>query len=177
MEFPGVFVFGLGISISISSFKPWPIVKLCNFLKIVLAKAPKIIPRNKEKGHFGPFSGPFPPNQSNFKKKCFKGTLMASSMLFRGNLWKMSQQIGINLFKNAILTYFGLFSSGPPWEPALQKKLFFAGNFKIWPIKKVCTVLRDVSTKTPKIIRRKGGKGHFSFRPNFGPILTIFHFG
>ena len=50
---------------------------------------------------------------------------MASSMLFRGNLWKMSQQIGGNLDKNAILTYFGLFSSGPPWEPALQKKIFF----------------------------------------------------
>ena len=56
---------------------------------------------------------------------------MASSMLFRGNLWEMSQQIGVNLDKNAILTYFGLFSSGPLWEPALQKKLFFAGNFKI----------------------------------------------
>ena len=77
MEFPGVFVFGLGIYISISSFKPWPIVKLCTVLKNVLAKAPKIIPRNKEKGDFGPFSGPLlSPKQ--FLKKCFKGTLMAS---------------------------------------------------------------------------------------------------
>ena len=51
---------------------------------------------------------------------------MASSMFFRGNLWKMPQQIGGNLDKNAILTYFGLFSSGPPWEPTLlQKKKFF----------------------------------------------------
>ena len=36
---------------------------------------------------------------------------------------------------------------------------------------KVSTVLRDVSTKTPKIIWRKREEGHF--RPNFGPILTI----
>ena len=27
---------------------------------------------------------------------------MAISMLFSGNLWKMSQQIGVNLDKNAI---------------------------------------------------------------------------
>ena len=44
-----------------------------------------------------------PITQSNFCKKSFKGTLMAIRMLFRGNLWKMSQQIGVNLDKNAIL--------------------------------------------------------------------------
>ena len=61
---------------------------------------------------------------------------MASSMLFRGNLWKMSQQIGVNLDKNAILTYFGLFSSGPLWEPALQKKLFLLEILKYDPLRK-----------------------------------------
>ena len=48
---------------------------------------------------------------------------------------------------------------------------FLDGNFKLWPIMKVCFVLRDVLTKTPKIIMRKRGKGHFG--PNFGPLLTI----
>ena len=36
---------------------------------------------------------------------------------------------------------------------------------------KVCTDLRDVLAKIPKIIQRKNEKGHFG--PNFGPILTI----
>ena len=132
MEFPGVFVFGLGISISISSFKPWPIVKLCTVLKNVLEKAPKIIPRNNEKEHFGPILGHFRAHYSalcNLKNMCFKGTLMASSILFRGNLWKMSQQIGVNLDKNAILTYFGLFLDPLGAHPA--KKNCFARNFKI----------------------------------------------
>ena len=61
---------------------------------------------------------------------------MASSMLFRGNLWEMSQQIGVNLDKNAILTYFGLFSSGPPWEPALQKIFFLLEILKYDPLRK-----------------------------------------
>ena len=98
----------------------------CTVLKNVLAKAPKIIPRNKEKGHFGPFSGSLlSPKQ--FLKKCFNGTLMASSMLFKGNIWKMSQQIGVNnLDKNAILTYFVLFLD-PGAKPA--KKIFFSWKF------------------------------------------------
>ena len=135
MEFPalGVFVFGLGISISISSFKPWPIlVKLCTALKNVLVKAPKTIPRNKEKGHFGPVLGHFRAHysaQSNFLKKFFKGTLMASSMLFKGNLWKMSHQIGVNLDKNAILTYFGLFLDPLGALPPYKKIFFFCWKF------------------------------------------------
>ena len=53
--------------------------------------------------NFGPFLGPlFSPKQF-LKKRSFKGTLMAISMLFRGNLWKMSQQFGVNLEKQAIL--------------------------------------------------------------------------
>ena len=109
-------------------------MKLCTVLKNVLAKAPKIIPRNKEKGHFGPFLGPLlSPKQ--FKKKCFKGTLMASSMVFRGNLWKMSQQIGVNnLDKNAILTYFGLFLE-PGAHPA-KKYIFLLEILKYDPLRK-----------------------------------------
>ena len=58
------------------------------------------------------------------------------------------------------------------WEPHPAIFFFFLdGNFKLWPIMKVCFVLRDVLTKTPKIIMRKRGKGHFG--PNFGPLLTI----
>ena len=37
------------------------------------------------------------------KKKSFKLILVAMRMLFRGNLRKISQQIGVNLDKNAIL--------------------------------------------------------------------------
>ena len=73
----------------------------------VLAKTQKIIPKNKEKGHFRPILDHFRAHysaQSNVKKKKgFKGTLMAISILHRGNLWKMSQQIGVNLDKTAIL--------------------------------------------------------------------------
>ena len=48
---------------------------------------------------------------------------MACSMLFRDNLWKMSQKIGVNnLDKNEILTYFVLFLD-PGAQPA--KKIFF----------------------------------------------------
>ena len=72
-----------------------------------LSKTQKIIPKNKEKGHFGPILDHFRTHysaQSNLKKKkSFKGTLMAIIILFRGNLWKMSQQIGVNLDKTAIL--------------------------------------------------------------------------
>ena len=54
--------------------------------------------------NFGPFSGPLlSPKQFKKKKKSFKGTLMAIRILLRGNLWKMSQQIGVNL-KTAILS-------------------------------------------------------------------------
>ena len=83
-------------------------MKVCTVLKNVLAKTPKIIPRNKEKWHFGPILDHFRAHysaQSNLKKKkkSFKGTLMAIRILLRGNLWKMSQQIGVNL-KTAILS-------------------------------------------------------------------------
>ena len=81
-------------------------MKLCIVYKDVLTKKQKIIHINKEKGHFGPILGHFRlyySAQSNSFKKSFKGTLMAISMLFRGNLWKMSQQIGVNLEKQAIL--------------------------------------------------------------------------
>ena len=83
-------------------------MKVCTILKNVLAKTPKIIPRNKEMGHFGPILAHFRAHytaQSNFffLKKSFKGTLMAIRILFRGNLWKMSEQIGVNLVKTAIL--------------------------------------------------------------------------
>ena len=82
-------------------------MKLCTVFKNVLAKKPKIIPRNKEKGHFGPILGHFGPiTQSKaiyFFYKSFKWLLMAMRMLFRGNLGKISEQIGVNLHKNAIL--------------------------------------------------------------------------
>ena len=93
---------------------------------------------------------------------------MAIIILFRGNLWKMSQQIGVNLDKTAILGYFGLFLD--PWKPRpAQKKIFFlTGSFKLWSILKVCTVLKNVLAKTPKIIPRNKKKGHF------GPILAHF---
>ena len=63
---------------------------------------------------------------------------MASSMLFRGNLYGKcpNKYIGVNLNKNAILTYFGLFSSGPPWEPALQKIFFLLEILKYDPLRK-----------------------------------------
>ena len=48
---------------------------------------------------FGPITQP----EAFFSKKSFKETVMAIRMLFRGNLWKMSQQIGVNLNKNTIL--------------------------------------------------------------------------
>ena len=53
--------------------------------------------------NFGLFSGPRITQPKHFFKKSFIGTLMAIRMLFRGNLWKMSQQIGVNLDKNAVL--------------------------------------------------------------------------
>ena len=56
-------------------------------------------------------------------------------------------------------------SMHPLGAPPCKTKLFLAGNFKVCSIMKVCTVLRDVSTKTLKIIRRKGEKGHFG--PDF----------
>ena len=90
------------------SFKLWPILKVCTVLKNFLAKTPKIIPRNNEKWHFGPILDHFRDHcsaQSNLKKKkkSFEGTLMAITILFGGNLWKMSQQICVNLVKTAIL--------------------------------------------------------------------------
>ena len=36
---------------------------------------------------------------------------------------------------------------------------------------KVCTVIKDILAKIPKIIWIKAEKGHFG--PNFGPILII----
>ena len=83
-----------------------PIVKLCIIFKDVLAKKLTIILINKEKRHFGPILGHFEPiiqPKQFLKKKSFKGTLMAISMLLRDNLWKMPQQIGVNLEKQAIL--------------------------------------------------------------------------
>ena len=76
-------------------------MEVCTVLRDVLAKTPKIIPRNNEKGHFGPILGYFQA-QINLKKS-FKGAIMGFRMLFRSNLWKMSQQIGVNLDIKAIL--------------------------------------------------------------------------
>ena len=76
-------------------------MEVCTVLKDVLAKTPKIIPRNNKKEHFWPILGYFRA-QSNLKKS-FEGTIMDFRMLFRSNLWKMSQQIGVNLDINAIL--------------------------------------------------------------------------
>ena len=62
-----------------------------------------------------------------------------------------------------------------PWEhpprTLQKKKKNLTGSFKLWPILKVCTVLKNVLAKAPKIIRirRKEEKGHFG--PNFGAIL------
>ena len=63
---------------------------VCAVLKNVLAKTQKVISKNKEKGHFGPIldhlCGPITQPKAIFKKKSFKGTPMAISILFRGNL-------------------------------------------------------------------------------------------
>ena len=59
-----------------------------------LRKNTQKIHRNNEKGHSGTTLGYFRAQysaQSNFLKKCFKGTVMAISMLSRGKLWKMFQ--------------------------------------------------------------------------------------
>ena len=76
-------------------------MEVCTVLRDVLAKTLKIIPRNNEKGHFGPILGHFRA-QSNLKKS-FKGTIMDFRMLFRSNLWKMPQEIRVNLDKKANL--------------------------------------------------------------------------
>ena len=68
----------------------------------------------------------------------------------------MFQQIGVNLDKNAI-SIIGTVS-GPPGSPALQKNFFFAGNFKQWPMVKLCAVLKNALAKTPKIIPRNNEK-------------------
>ena len=53
-----------------------------------------------------------------------------------------------------------------PWEPRPAKKNYLAVKFKLQPIVKVCTVLRDVLAKVSKIIQRKEENGYFGF--NFG---------
>ena len=53
-----------------------------------------------------------------------------------------------------------------PWEPHPAKKNYLAVKFKLQPIVKVCTVLRDVLAKVSKIIQRKEENGYFGF--NFG---------
>ena len=58
---------------------------------------------------------------------------MTSSMLFRGNIWKMSQQIGVNLDKNAILTYFGLFLD-PLGAPPYKNFFFWLEILKYDPL-------------------------------------------
>ena len=47
----------------------WPIVKACTVLRDVLAKTLKIILRNKEKGHFVPFSAHYSAQRDFFKEK------------------------------------------------------------------------------------------------------------
>ena len=72
----------------------------------VLAKTQKKIFRKIKKGILGQFwtiFGPITQPKAIFLKKSFKGTMMAITILFGGNLWKMSQQIGVNLDKTAIL--------------------------------------------------------------------------
>ena len=72
-------------------------------LKDILAKIPKIIQRKEEKGYFftllGANFGPIThPKAFFFKKKdYYKATFRDFIMLFRGNLWKMPQQIGVIL--------------------------------------------------------------------------------
>ena len=61
-------------------------------------------------------------------------------------------------------------SEPPPLGASSWKFFFLAENFKLWSIVKVCTVLRDVLAKTPKIIL---GEEKEYFGPNFGPILII----
>ena len=50
---------------------------------------------------------------------------MAIRMLFRSNLWKMSQQIGVNLKKTRSNLGLNWAVSGPPESPAPQKRKFF----------------------------------------------------
>ena len=103
------------------NFKLSPIVEVCTVLKDVLAKTPKIIPRNNKKEHFWSILGYFRA-QSN-SKKSFEGTIMDFRMLFRSNLWKMSQQIGVSLNIKQFWDNFGCFWT--PWEPHPAKKIFF----------------------------------------------------
>ena len=79
------------------------------------------------------------------------------------------ENVPTNLYKSWQNCNFGLIwaVSGPLGAPPCRKIFFLTGSFKLWPILKVCTVLKNVLTKTPKIIRRKKEKEHF------GPILTI----
>ena len=53
---------------------------------------------------------------------------MAISILFRGNLRKMSQQICVKSWQNC---NFGLIwaVSGPPGSPIVQKKIIFGRKF------------------------------------------------
>ena len=61
------------------------------------------------------------------------------------------------------------------WEPQPTKKISLAGNFKLWPIVEVCTVLRGVLAKTPKIILRNKEKGHFvSFSAHYSAQRNFF---
>ena len=72
---------------------------------------------------FGLFSGPlFSPKQ--FLKKSYKGTFLAISILFRGNLWKIPQQFGENLEKK-MRFWANLGCSWSPWEPRLVIVFFF----------------------------------------------------
>ena len=78
--------------------------------------------------NFGPFSGPLlSPKQFFFKKKSFKGTLMAITILFGGNLWKMFQQIGVILLELQFWANLGSFWS--PWEPHPAEKKIFKWKF------------------------------------------------
>ena len=77
-------------------------------------------------GQFWAIFGPITqPTAIYFFKKSFKWILMAMRMLFRGNLGKLSEQIGVNLHKNAILGQFGLFLDPLGAPPC--RKIFFLG--------------------------------------------------
>ena len=123
---------------------------------------------------FGLFSGPlFSPKQ--FLKKSYKETFLAISILFRGNLWKIPQQFGENLEKK-MRFWANLGCSWSPWEPRLVIVFFFfffMENLTIWPIVKVCIVLKDVLAKIPKIVQKKEEKWHSGL--NFGLFFTILH--
>ena len=91
-------------------------------------------------------------------------------MLFRGNLWKMVQQIGVNLEKIVILGPFGLFLDPLGASPC---KTIFCGKFQSMTYCESLYCFEEYFSKDTKNNLEKRGKRVFwgQFWANFD------HFG